>query len=1195
MPRLCAWSLFVVLVCLLAVCCQGQLPYLLVHDDGELTEELELNVINTLITSWNNEFPNTSLVAVPRSKIFNSSANTGLLLPTKSYGIPAKAITEASAGAFIITTMVMYTCLDLDVGMIPLASATLSSLNPVYRTDSASGLILTLATRDDINTLADLEGKVVASAGPLYQEGIQYQMGVMQKAGVSLLEAPLQWRHYNESQRVLLPELLYRRVDVILLESGMLEVATSISNMPASIFKVIDPQISPDGPDLARSTPLYPFQMAASFPHTPPEKQQHMQELLLGLAATGSGQILEYNLPLSSASTRSLLEDLNLLTEGEDGSEGPQCSSTSVRTLLTGRQHPMDSARCPEGSFPRPSWQGEQNWLCTQAGVECVANARCTCRPCIKGSPFISTAISSEQATAGQTNQSIILTALESPCQRVKSCLTIRQFDRASFVLADLSGSQNFASRLSFRVGSLEGALLQFNSSKVPGSAYASADFPKQGLITVSVFYDGEHMPFSPFFVTVDKPLCPNDRVANDAGDCTCSASKVLLGSRCIPNNTVIAVFLVAGLVAMAILAAAFVLCQRHQLDQAWLVDPLELKHDSQPVTEGALQNADATRPTPATYQHQRVSVLTLRSAQPLTTSTLKGSVLHSPIRRQSSKLSALRSFRRDKGMERFAREMRNMIKTRHPCLVTVLGAVVDDGPCQVITEPFDRTLSEVLGEKDMNLDTDIQLAFAKDLIEGLHYLHTAASHVHGNLNSSYIMVDSNLRAKIGYFGFEQVSNLRPSNAYVYKAPELFTKGALKTKETDIYALGILFSEIFTRQPPYPGMSRADVIKGVSEGTSFTPLRPMLPSSNELPEEVLTLTAACWDTISYSRPSCERLRLRFNALHVGGIGASLFKRNEDSKFQRQLVNTWFPVHQADQLIDGETVRPTHHPAVTLFYSEVENYPLLAEHLPVNLLANGLHRLFSRMDELANSFGLCKVETVGDSYLCVANLEEEQPDHAVRMVDFALEVQAAAAALLVVTGDQELGGFKLCIGLHSGPVTSCVLGVSRPRFTLLGSLVQEVADLGEHGHPCKVQCSELSAALIIAQAGALGKPHAEYLSLTGQRVADSKTYWVGSTSHFAKRTSRGAPRQASTESKREGSSRTSSSRRRRRGSRFHDSPSKFHTEMADSPQAMRSNRVSYDEVVLQADANPPGQDPPTSLTLNTNTLRTESVL
>ena len=42
------------------------------------------------------------------------------------------------------------------------------------------------------------------------------------------------------------------------------------------------------------------------------------------------------------------------------------------------------------------------------------------------------------------------------------------------------------------------------------------------------------------------------------------------------------------------------------------------------------------------------------------------------------------------------------------------------------------------------------------------------------------------------------------------------------------------------------------------------------------------------------------------------------------------------------------------------------------------------------DKLAQRQGVFKVETIGDSYMCVTGLPEEQQDHAIRMVKFAAE-------------------------------------------------------------------------------------------------------------------------------------------------------------------------------------------------------------
>ena len=44
----------------------------------------------------------------------------------------------------------------------------------------------------------------------------------------------------------------------------------------------------------------------------------------------------------------------------------------------------------------------------------------------------------------------------------------------------------------------------------------------------------------------------------------------------------------------------------------------------------------------------------------------------------------------------------------------------------------------------------------------------------------------------------------------------------------------------------------------------------------------------------------------------------------------------------------------------------------------------LTRLFDKMDALCEALGIFRIETIGDAYLCAANVVQPQPDHAVRM-------------------------------------------------------------------------------------------------------------------------------------------------------------------------------------------------------------------
>ncbi|KEP46497.1 tyrosine kinase family catalytic domain protein [Rhizoctonia solani 123E] len=142
------------------------------------------------------------------------------------------------------------------------------------------------------------------------------------------------------------------------------------------------------------------------------------------------------------------------------------------------------------------------------------------------------------------------------------------------------------------------------------------------------------------------------------------------------------------------------------------------------------------------------------------------------------------------------------------------------------------------------------------DIASGLEYMHSC-SMVHGDLKAINVLVSSDGIARISDFDFSvmseasslmfsESSNTR-SGSIRWVAPEMLVDETPKrTKESDVYALGMVGIEIFTGEVPYPNC-RMDftVMATVTRGT--LPTRPTDRLKNdEQGNLVWELLLKCW-------------------------------------------------------------------------------------------------------------------------------------------------------------------------------------------------------------------------------------------------------------------------------------------------------------------------------------------------------------
>jgi len=154
-------------------------------------------------------------------------------------------------------------------------------------------------------------------------------------------------------------------------------------------------------------------------------------------------------------------------------------------------------------------------------------------------------------------------------------------------------------------------------------------------------------------------------------------------------------------------------------------------------------------------------------------------------------------------------------------------------------------------------------LLVAHDVSEGLAYLHHTADTVHRDLKPQNILLDEGGRAKIIDFGLSKdIQN--PCQSYLltdaqgtiqYMAPESFDcKGGFKA---DVYALGVIMNECFTRTVPWDGYS---LTYQVMYAVTAKDERP--EQAESCPPNLRKLISKCWEKDPDMRPGCHEIMHR---------------------------------------------------------------------------------------------------------------------------------------------------------------------------------------------------------------------------------------------------------------------------------------------------------------------------------------------
>ncbi len=178
-----------------------------------------------------------------------------------------------------------------------------------------------------------------------------------------------------------------------------------------------------------------------------------------------------------------------------------------------------------------------------------------------------------------------------------------------------------------------------------------------------------------------------------------------------------------------------------------------------------------------------------------------------------------------------------------------------------------------------------------------------------------------------------------------------------------------------------------------------------------------------------------------------------YKTRYENKFKiREKLFLNNPKADTDQAVVFGEKRHHKYKKVTVLFADIQGFTRIVEHMNPELLIDELDKFFFHFDGVVEKYGIEKIKTIGDAYMCAGGLPQKNRTNPVEVVMAAIEMQQymKKAKHTIADADDDMGFWELRIGIHTGPVISGVIGQKKRAFDIWGDTVNIASRMESSG-------------------------------------------------------------------------------------------------------------------------------------------------
>jgi len=165
-----------------------------------------------------------------------------------------------------------------------------------------------------------------------------------------------------------------------------------------------------------------------------------------------------------------------------------------------------------------------------------------------------------------------------------------------------------------------------------------------------------------------------------------------------------------------------------------------------------------------------------------------------------------------------------------------------------------------------------------------------------------------------------------------------------------------------------------------------------------------------------------------------------------------------PEKTAQELKEFGTVKANKFNSVTVLFTDFVAFTRHSENLDPELLVESIGFYFTAFDDIIEKYGLEKIKTIGDSYMCAGGLPFASKGHAQKMIQAAYEIVEFVEEAKRNRTTYQMR-FDVRIGINTGPVVAGVVGSKKFSYDIWGDTVNVASRMEGMSEAGKINISE----------------------------------------------------------------------------------------------------------------------------------------